>query len=350
MSVRRKPDGTWYVRRMVDGKREFRSFGKGGVGRRAAQDFDLELTQLRIERKGGPAAPRTLSKAIDELRDVILFRVRENGHATYSGRLEWFRSHYGNRLLSDLGPGAVAEAQHALVGEGKAPKTINDYIGVLSRLMALAVRRGWMAKNHALDAERYALPDPWDTIRDIPDTDFKVVLGAIAKLWVRSAVLGLWFTGMRSSELRGLTWADVLPGRLVVRPTDARKVKSRSGTRAVPIPPVLEEGIESRRALGHAAPFGKTDGTPFGKTTLTNEWIRAVRPLGFAYRLHDLRHTYACRLAASGVNPVAAQRLLGHANIEETLRYYRVTDEDVLRQGRGIVFPDLALELALGKT
>ncbi|MCA9435945.1 MAG: tyrosine-type recombinase/integrase, partial [Candidatus Omnitrophica bacterium] len=44
-------------------------------------------------------------------------------------------------------------------------------------------------------------------------------------------------------------------------------------------------------------------------------------------------HTYACKLAEEGVNPVAVQKLLGHSKIETTLIYYRLTDNEILSQG-----------------
>lgn len=60
------------------------------------------------------------------------------------------------------------------------------------------------------------------------------------------------------------------------------------------------------------------------------------------YRLHDLRHTYACRLAEKGVNPAAAQRVLGHTDITITMRYYRLVESDVFAQVAGV--SDFVLE------
>jgi len=44
-------------------------------------------------------------------------------------------------------------------------------------------------------------------------------------------------------------------------------------------------------------------------------WQRARREVGLqAVRIHDLRHTFACRLRAGGVSMEDREGLLGHAN------------------------------------
>jgi integrase len=44
-------------------------------------------------------------------------------------------------------------------------------------------------------------------------------------------------------------------------------------------------------------------------------------------RFHDLRHTFATRLADSGVDPFTIAELLGHADLRMTQRYTQTTDQ-----------------------
>ena len=46
-------------------------------------------------------------------------------------------------------------------------------------------------------------------------------------------------------------------------------------------------------------------------------------------RLHDLRHTFASRAAMQGIPLPVVARLLGHAQVQMTLRYAHVSDRDV---------------------
>ena len=46
-------------------------------------------------------------------------------------------------------------------------------------------------------------------------------------------------------------------------------------------------------------------------------------------RLHDLRHTMASHAVMSGVPVPVVSRLLGHSNIQMTLRYAHLADRDI---------------------
>jgi integrase len=65
------------------------------------------------------------------------------------------------------------------------------------------------------------------------------------------------------------------------------------------------------------------DGRPLMPQSLTHEFVRFIASttlprVGF----HDLRHSHATHLLASGVHPKIAQERLGHANIGTTLDLY----------------------------
>ena len=50
-------------------------------------------------------------------------------------------------------------------------------------------------------------------------------------------------------------------------------------------------------------------------TMNNNGWQRARREAGLrSFRVHDLRHTFECRLGAAGVSAEDREALLGHAN------------------------------------
>ena len=45
------------------------------------------------------------------------------------------------------------------------------------------------------------------------------------------------------------------------------------------------------------------------------------------FHFHDLRHTFASRLADAGVDAFTIAELMGHSTLEMTKRYTHVTDE-----------------------
>jgi integrase len=59
-----------------------------------------------------------------------------------------------------------------------------------------------------------------------------------------------------------------------------------------------------------------------GLAAIRKSWNAAVKKAGLAdFRFHDLRHTFASHLVASGVDIVTVKELLGHADIKMTMRY-----------------------------
>jgi integrase len=66
------------------------------------------------------------------------------------------------------------------------------------------------------------------------------------------------------------------------------------------------------------------DGRPLQPDRLTHEFVRLLakhRSLP-RVRFHDLRHSHATHLLASGVHPKVAQERLGHSNVGITLDLY----------------------------
>ncbi len=66
------------------------------------------------------------------------------------------------------------------------------------------------------------------------------------------------------------------------------------------------------------------DGTPMWPTSVTHEFIKAIRKLPELprVRFHDLQHSHATQLLLAGIHPKIAQERLGHSTITTTLDLY----------------------------
>jgi len=66
----------------------------------------------------------------------------------------------------------------------------------------------------------------------------------------------------------------------------------------------------------------RKDGQALQPRSLTHAFVQFARRHGFQVRLHDLRHSHATHMLASGVHPKIAQERLGHSSIGITLDLY----------------------------
>jgi integrase len=67
----------------------------------------------------------------------------------------------------------------------------------------------------------------------------------------------------------------------------------------------------------------REDGQPLQPRSLTHAFVKFIRQHGLRQvRLHDLRHSHATHMLASGVHPKIAQERLGHSSVGITLDLY----------------------------
>lgn len=133
----------------------------------------------------------------------------------------------------------------------------------------------------------------------------------------------LLLTGCRLSEIQTLRWEWITDRGMELPDT-------KTGRRCIPLP-------AAARDLLAAKP--RTAGNPFvieGKfadthvTDLQHPWRRLRAKAGLDdERIHDLRHTYAS-IAVSGGMPIQmVGRLLGHTQMQTTMRYAHLADDPV---------------------
>ncbi len=134
-------------------------------------------------------------------------------------------------------------------------------------------------------------------------------------------------TGLRRGDLLGLRWAsvDLKAGRI-------RLTMSKTKREAViPLSPACAAALKERRK---AAPFSEgvflnEDGTEISEKRLERAFVLAKRIAGIKRRLrfHDLRHTWASKLASRGVSIQVISKALGHTSTRMSERYAKPSDE-----------------------
>jgi integrase len=206
-----------------------------------------------------------------------------------------------------------------------------------------AQRRGLIAFNPAqpirLDPKRRERA-PIGIGEEIPDRpDVRAILTAAIGRWY-TIILTAAFTGLRSSELRGLVWPNIdLERQLIeVRQRADEKAqigpcKSQSGYRTIPIGYDLVEELRRWKLICPTGPLNLVFpddrgnvlhvGAVYEQLCAIQHRITMERPDGKAkYTVHGLRHFFASIMIDEGTPPKRLQQLLGHATLAMTTDTY----------------------------
>jgi integrase len=123
-------------------------------------------------------------------------------------------------------------------------------------------------------------------------------------------------TGLRWGEAIRAQVSDIRGGLLTVSQTKSGKV------RRIPVAPELYRG-----RVGRLVPF-----------KVACSFARQIRERAELpdFRVHRLRHTFACRWLEAGGSLAALQELLGHSSIVTTQRYGRLGEAHVQAEAERI--------------
>jgi integrase len=269
----------------------------------------------------------------------------------------------GALKLSQLTVPLVRGFEDRLAADGYTPVMVRKTRRLLGSLIADAQERGLVAQNvvRSLRTSRRGKDARIERRRngklkvgvDIPSPDeMRAIVAALPTIEeaarFRPLLLTAIFTGLRASELRGLTWGDVDLKRSEVhvrqradRYNKIGRTKSEAGERTVPLPPLVVNALREHKlacpngALGLVFPNSK--GRIDHRTTIV---ARGLWPAQIAagvvdgdgeakYKgLHSLRHFYASwcinRKVDGGLElPLkVVQARLGHASIQMTADTY----------------------------
>lgn len=282
----------------------------------------------------------------------------------------------GTTLLSRLSAPMVRGMEDRLREQGKSPDMLRRCKVYLGMLVGDAVERGLVARNIVRELRRRRRSREVQVRHievgvDVPTREeVKTIVQAATGTHERAFSATLIFTGLRSSELRGLRWVDVdFDARAlnVRQRADSHNMigppKSKAGKRTVPLPPLVLNVLREWKLACPKRDTGRKDAQgnaikelyfvfPNGKGNVNEDKVlrRALVALEIACGvtvdtgkldeqgapifaakypgLHAFRHFFASwcinRVKDGGLELPAkvVQERLGHANIAITLDTY----------------------------
>ncbi len=142
----------------------------------------------------------------------------------------------------------------------------------------------------------------------------------------RTAILMLYGSGIRLSELLAARVRDLDLDRLLLRVVQGKGRKDRLTLVSARLRPALSELVRDKPA--DAPLFPSRSGTPWAPRSVQKFVSRAGHKAHLAQRVtpHSLRHAFATHLLEAGTDLRVIQSLLGHVDIRTTTRYAHMRD------------------------
>lgn len=309
--------------------------------------LDLER-DLSPPKNGGPI---TISQF---LTATWLPEKRRQVRATTAYRYAWFVDRYIVPALGDIplrrlrldhlegfyGQLGTTGEKH---GEGLAPKTILEVHMIIRAALDLAARRELVGRNVAA-AEHLRPSRAGNAVaRTWTDSELARFLDTARTHRLYPALHLAAHTGMRRGEIAGLKWCDLDPSanRLSIRRTlqcvGGQPVefgcKTRTSRRTVELDHSTVDLLSAwrRRLERDGLPAGMDDwmfcngaGRYLNLQSISQLFDRIVARTDISrVRFHDLRHTHASLLIASGEDVKVVSERLGHAHPAFTMHTYQ---------------------------
>jgi len=226
---------------------------------------------------------------------------------------------FGDCLITDLSPRAIAEYKVKRRDEGLAANTVNNELRLLSHAYNLAIREWeWVEVN---PVSRVSKERVNNQIERWLTHDEEQKLLSVSPLWLQEIITFAINTGLRQSEILNLSWENVD----LFRKTLTILEQKNRGKDTLPLNSQVLDILKARhkvRSIKSSRVFFNNEGETRDASNLRRAFNIALKKAGIQKcRFHDLRHTFATRLVQSGIDLYKVQKLLRHKSPIMTQRY-----------------------------
>lgn len=334
-----------------------------GKTQKAAEKARDQLI-LDLELKGGAVnSTVTLQQYMEQF-----LAYKESSGTIESSTVRGYRAetkqicrYLGNIRLSDLSIPDVSKWMADMSADGYAPKSVAKPFRLLKQALKFAMAQDLLTKNpcdYCKPPKRIKTP-----INALPRAERSrmLELARLAQPTPMGVAIELALTtGMRRGEVCALRWSDLSEdGIITVRRAlgngeggfYVKEPKTESSCREIPLTQytfniLTAMKCDTQRNLRDARlPFGdpyilgtqELDSRPYNPSQLSKDFTAFCKMNGFTCSFHDLRHTFATMMIASGTDVRTVASYLGHASVSMTLNIYADVDPDAKRAAVGKV-------------
>jgi integrase len=332
MGVYRRGKTWWYVFEF-EGRRVQES--SGFTNKTAAQRAESKRKTDLLERRAG-FTRRKLPPKLGEFILVFLAwskqEHRPKTHSLHRCNCDVLKRFFGSKWLDDITPGMVEDFKLARIREKRWDKekgtavsgaTVNRALSTLRLLYNYAERCGYQVSNPVKGVEFY---EEQGRTRIVSLEEEQAYLSTASQP-LKDIARIILDTGMRPEEVFRIEVANLdFSKRTIFNPFGKTPAARRKLTMTDEVQTILKARASAAK---NQYVFASVDNPerPIGTVRKAHNAAMRRAKLKPVFRLYDLRHTYASRAVMAGVDLPTLAALLGHTNIQMTMRYVHPAEE-----------------------
>lgn len=329
-----KPDRCFYITYKEKGKKVWEKIGWTSEGYTAVMASQVRAERLRTLRHG-----EELPKKKEEPSEITFgqawdkyLKWAKTDKLTFVSDEERYNLHIkpylASKTLSEITPLDIQDIKARVTDKGRAAQTVKHVLGIIRQVYNKAIQ--WKLYHGENPVSEIKMPSTQDNkrLRFLTHDEAHQLLEEISKhsQQLYEMCLVSLHTGMRAKELFQLRWGDVdLDHRILHVRGKGEKGK---GLRQAHITDTMAEMFgQKERGESKDLVWTARDGGPI--TAFSDTFQRVADRLFNAgvedprHKVvpHTMRHTFASWLAIQGTPLLEIKELMGHQNIEMTMRY-----------------------------
>ena len=314
---------SYYFNFYYEGKRYNEKIGQ--VSKSVAEE---KLNIKRSEVIRGEWKPKAVKISFEKFKEEYLKYSKGNKKPRSFIRDECSLKHlsrfFGSKRLSEISPFMVEKYKLTRKEEEAAPVTTNHELGCLRNMFNMAIKWKKAQANPVREVKFFKEPKGKDRILSEEEEIrlLEIVRATTKSQHLEPIIITALHTGMRKGEILNLKWSNVdfKTGHILV-------VETKNGEiRRIPMNKKLTETLQGAKKLSKSEYVFSENGKPYGDVK-TGWWSALEKAKIEGFRFHDLRHTFGSRLGMAGADIKTIAELMGHRDLQMTMRYSHPTPE-----------------------
>ncbi len=324
----------WWYEFQFQGRRIQES--SGFTNKTAAMRSEANRKADLLDRRAGFSQKRIAPKFDDQIKEFLAWsgkHHRPKTHELHEVNCDTLLRYFRGKWLDEITPGLVENFKLARISEARrnardgstvTGATVNRALTTLKLLYNHAERCGFDVSNPTKGVRFF---DEGSGRMRVVGFEEEIAYLAQANQPLRDIAQIILDTGLRPEEVFRIRIENLDFGaRTIFNPFG----KTKAARRKVTMTADVYEILKSRSKESHSPyvfPMKGNPERPIGSVRKAHDEAVKSADIKEHFRLYDLRHTFATRAVAAGVDLPTLSAILGHTKITMTMRYVHPAEE-----------------------